>query len=188
MRHAATAALRAMAAGAALFGSVAYAAAEGDCNISPVSGGESVRFEGYPVAPTLGGQPVRPRLGTRDAAQYRTILRKGAATGPNFAGHFSLVHWGCGSSCTDFAIIDSANGQVHFLPHWRAISTVHVDVSADRPVTALAFRKDSRLVELLGAPNEDGQREGAYQLLWDGEQLKTLAFTPLSRACNGTGR
>jgi hypothetical protein len=43
---------------------------------------------------------------------YRTRLRDGAKKGPNFADHFTLVAWGCGSSCQEWAIVDARTGQV----------------------------------------------------------------------------
>jgi hypothetical protein len=43
---------------------------------------------------------------------YQTRLREGAKKGPNFAGYFTLVSWGCGSSCQEWAVIDARTGRV----------------------------------------------------------------------------
>ena len=45
---------------------------------------------------------------------FRTELRRQAATGPNFAGHFTLARWGCGAGCVDVAVIDAISGDVFF--------------------------------------------------------------------------
>ena len=46
------------------------------------------------------------------ARRFRTVLREGARRGPNFAGHFTIVTWGCGSSCQMTAVVDARTGHV----------------------------------------------------------------------------
>src|SRR4051812_38998112 len=48
------------------------------------------------------------------ANSYRTNLRNAAKEGVNFAGHYILTTWGCGTNCSQTAIIDARNGQVFF--------------------------------------------------------------------------
>ena len=48
------------------------------------------------------------------ANNYRTNLRNAAKEGVNFAGHYILTTWGCGTNCSQTAIIDARNGQVFF--------------------------------------------------------------------------
>ena len=48
-----------------------------------------------------------------NAKSYRTRLREGAAKGPNFAGHYSLVWWGCGNECQQVLIVDLNTGRVY---------------------------------------------------------------------------
>ena len=47
---------------------------------------------------------------------FRTELRRQAARGPDFAGHYTLAMWGCGCCCTVVAVVDSVTGQVTFAP------------------------------------------------------------------------
>jgi hypothetical protein len=48
---------------------------------------------------------------------FRTRLRKGAATdGINFNGAFTIVTWGCGTSCQLGGVIDRTDGRVYQLP------------------------------------------------------------------------
>jgi len=47
-----------------------------------------------------------------DARLYRTKLQEGAALGPNFAGRYSLVSWGCGTECQMIGIVDLPTGEV----------------------------------------------------------------------------
>jgi hypothetical protein len=55
-------------------------------------------------------------LATKDARMFRTELRRQAARGPNFAGHYTLALWGCGAGCANGAVIDARSGQVGFIP------------------------------------------------------------------------
>ena len=47
---------------------------------------------------------------------FRTELRRQAALGPNFAGHYTLALWGCGAGCANRAVIDAGSGEVWFTP------------------------------------------------------------------------
>lgn len=49
----------------------------------------------------------------KDANTYHTILSKGAEKGPNFAGHYTVVSFGCGTQCQDNWIIDAVTGKIH---------------------------------------------------------------------------
>lgn len=49
-----------------------------------------------------------------DARMFRTALWEGVKNGPNFAFYYTIVMWGCGSECHDFAIVDVRDGKVYF--------------------------------------------------------------------------
>ena len=90
-------------------------------------------FEQFAVAPSYSGSVAPVNLNSaRGARRYRTVLRYGASEGPNFADHFTVVWWGCGSPCTVVAILDAKTGLVVMLPD-----------SYTRPPM---FRRDSRLL------------------------------------------
>jgi hypothetical protein len=141
---------------------------------------DAPRFEDYPVAAeTVRPAPVNLK-GNPEARRFRTMLREGAADGPNFAGHFTIVDWGCGTSCVNWAVVDATTGKVHFDPATEVVSAVHVFTDQ-----SLNFRQDSRLLVVLGAPHEDEKREGITYLLWDGKGFKRLAFVPYATLCGG---
>jgi hypothetical protein len=80
------------------------------------------------------GRPARVDLRSHPTARrFRTVLREGARLGPNFAGHYTLIDWGCGTSCRAFAIVDAKTGGVYFpsfslddRPEFRVDSTLLV--------------------------------------------------------------
>ena len=95
----------------------------------------AARFGDYPVSDTSLGQP-RPAgvvfVSADYGRMYGTRLRQGAAEGPNFAGHFTVVTWGCGTGCQIAAVVDARTGRL----------------SEQTLLTAngLRFRRDSRLL------------------------------------------
>src|SRR5215207_9403419 len=50
----------------------------------------------------------------KNANRFRTNLRSAAKGGVNFAGHYILTTWGCGTNCSQSAIIDARTGRVFF--------------------------------------------------------------------------
>ena len=91
------------------------------------------RFEDYPNAVAFSGRPAPVLLkSARYGRTYQTRLREGAQTGPNFAGAFTVVTWGCGSSCQVTVIIDARTG---------ALSQQVL-----RTTNGVEFRRDSRLL------------------------------------------
>ncbi|HEX4506673.1 MAG TPA: hypothetical protein VH722_13150, partial [Alphaproteobacteria bacterium] len=139
---------------------------------------DAPRFEDYVVPAEKLSRPASPVLVAPDAREFRTTLRQAAAKGPNFAGHFTVAVWGCGAACTDFGIVDARSGMVFFIPALRGISTFAVvEPDGDEPeYTGLRFRTDSRLLVVLGAPREDGARDGVAFYKWTGAGLKLLRF------------
>jgi hypothetical protein len=78
---------------------------------------EPPRFEDYPVARIFKGTPAPVDLRSHPQARsFRTRLHAGAKHGPNFAGHLTIVTWGCGTSCRQLAIVDAKTGGVTFGP------------------------------------------------------------------------
>jgi hypothetical protein len=88
----------------------------GAAGVAFAAQGRVPRFQDYPATARLQGAPVPPKL-SPDDERLRTALRRGAARGPNFAGAYTVVIWGCGTSCQSGAVIDARTGRVWSLPH-----------------------------------------------------------------------
>jgi len=72
-------------------------------------------FSGYPISETevFKGNPKPVNLSSYAGARtFRTKLREGAALGPNFAGHYTVVTFGCGTQCQENWIIDAESGKI----------------------------------------------------------------------------
>lgn len=107
--------------------------------------GSTRRFEDYPATQKPKGMPATAIIASRRARLYRTIIRRDAQAGPNFAGNYTIAQWGCGSTCVAFAIVDGHTGRVYFHP--EVLQAMQVPYQAE---SVLQFRPDSRLLIISG--------------------------------------
>lgn len=148
-------------------------------------------FSDYPVPPP---EPVKhPRLDLSSnaiARTYRTVLRTEIARGPNFAGPYRVAVWGCGSSCSMFAVVNLDTGRVITPEGFSHTSGVFLEIDNQKLLpesqseySALGFRKDSRLIVVLGDLDEDENREGAFYLTLEHERLRLIHSTRVKKDC-----
>jgi hypothetical protein len=180
-----------MSAAAWAFAAAATAAAApaDDCLVRLRDVASPPAFAAFPARPEAGLRPAAIRLDQPRAREFRTQLREAARGGVNFAGHYILATWGCGSACIEMAIIDARSGEVSFDPRLSDVSLARVGPDegvegAGNGASAARFRRDSRLVVVLGAPQEDEAREGAAFYDWTGARLRLIRFVPRARACD----
>lgn len=134
------------------------------------------QFAKFP-APVYRGPIGRVNLSSPNVYQYRTRLRDGAHQPVNFAGHYQLVQWGCGTACSTGAVIDALNGQVTLLP---TVVMQGMEAAMDARFKAVEFRANSRLIVFSGQINETGVL-GTHFELWNGsgfQELLTVPFVP----------
>ena len=101
----------------------------------------------------------------------------GAKDGPNFAGHYTIVRWGCGSDCRQFAIVDARTGTVYFPRELTQIDSG--PYIGDDPLASeesLQFRRDSRLLIAVGRRyvGEKDRGIGKYYYRWQNNKLKLI--------------
>jgi hypothetical protein len=127
-------------------------------------------FEDYPVVANFRGTPAKPQIVTPLENTYRTQIQTQAGKGPNFAGHFTLAKWGCGSPCAAFVIIDALSGTVY-------APGLTVGCSDKSGIEAkIDFKLTSRLVVTTGFSKEVGC--GTDFREWDGKGLSLIHFEP----------
>lgn len=131
----------------------------------------------------------------KNAKTYRTNLRNAAKGKVNFAGHFILTTWGCGTNCSQSAIIDARDGRVFFSGEFEGVVQGFCDLPPDANPTdssempdeyaPFVYKADSRLLVLNGFRGGDFDdkkaRCGAFYLEWTGKQFKQIKFTPGKR-------
>ncbi|WP_454872264.1 hypothetical protein [Paraburkholderia xenovorans] len=125
------------------------------------------KFENCSV-PVESKQATVPRLKFADAParKYRTVIRDAASQPVNFAGHYVLATWGCGSGCIMAAAIDSKSGRVNSLPF--TVSNWPMDVTEP-----LSYRTNSCLLVVRGSRNESTDR-GTYYYAFDGKAFTLI--------------
>ncbi len=134
-------------------------------------------------------QKPRVDLSTSEAARrFRTVFRQQVSRGPNYAGHYRVVVWGCGSSCSSFAVVNVKTGRVLDIPDGHSMSGVDFEASdfvpgTESDYTSFRYRKDSKLLIVIGAPDEDAAKGGVFYYLLSGEHLKLIHFTGVKKNC-----
>lgn len=138
---------------------------------------EKIPFGKYP-AEIFRGRPASPRFRTTLSREHKTVIRNRVRRGPDFAGHYTLVSWGCGTSCAVFIIVDVLNGQIYEPPE--------ISRGVDLGLGGPEYRRDSTLLVLANCPDPRvyGYKHCERRFYnWGGSRLfllKTESVTPSS--------
>ena len=154
------------------------------CYVRVADAKNAPQFQDFPVAEKRLAPFAKPVLSSHDARMYRTMLRFSATQGPNFAGHYNIAEIGCGTSCGFAAIIDERSGKVSFDPALGVVSGVYVGAEPDGSYKYFRYRTGSRLLIVVGAPNENESRDGLHYYEWTGSSFKPLRFIQRHQACS----
>lgn len=141
------------------------------------------RFAAYAVPKEPSFRPASVRLESRDARLFRTQLRTQAKDVPDFAGHYRVAYWGCGTGCLSFAVVNQRTGKVSFPPDFSIVEQV-----AAAPMDHVTNRVDSRLLIVTGMLNEDEKRLGVYFYEMTPKGLKRVKRLTYDQICAGIPR
>jgi hypothetical protein len=111
-------------------------------------------FKDFPVSDVFHGTPAQPILKTDNPRKFRTRIGEAAKQGPNFAGHYTIARWRCGSDCISFVVVDAAKGGVYDAPFPFFLYILPGYDFANSWDGALSFQIDSRLLILKGCPDD----------------------------------
>src|SRR5690606_441694 len=115
------------------------------------------------------------------ARTFRNRLRGAIKGDVNFSGRYILTGRGCGTGCSQMAVIDARTGRVYFPDPLSGVSAWFAGVEDDYEV--YTYRKNSRLLIVRGTPGPmtDGnsdQKEGTYFYEWRANRLHLIKFVP----------
>jgi hypothetical protein len=149
--------------------------------------GATPDFKNYAV-PVFKGRAAALKLTTPEARSYRTRLREGARRALNFAGHYKLHTWSCGTSCLQTAFIDAKTGNVFFPAELNGFIACYYGTEViENLEQALKFERGSRLIVMAGYPmserGKDEPKKGLYYYEWTGTDLKLIKFEAKSEGC-----
>ncbi len=132
---------------------------------------QSPRFVDYPVREVYKGRIAPVVLDTKRARMFRSRLREDSRRGTNFAGHYTVVFWGCGTGCAQVAVVDARTGKVY----WPPLDYTDIPHSADGdPARHPNFRPDSKLLVLTRSHYDGRGGRTAYYYLFDKNRFRLL--------------
>lgn len=136
-------------------------------------------FGAFPVDTSFRGPPATVDLSNvADDTRLKAILEGGIKNGPNFAGAFIIVEWGCGSPCRTLAIVDARSGKV-FLP---GLSTVKGFVYQRNSSLLVTEPLDEWKADLLAYPDWEPLVRKAYYFNWQSPYLIAVDSVVLDRS------
>ncbi|MDD5150645.1 MAG: hypothetical protein PHC28_09200 [Flavobacterium sp.] len=114
-----------------------------------------------------------------EAKFFRTNLKNALANAEvNFAGKYILAYWGCGSGCTQGAIIDVQTGNVFFPVELQGVYAGGLSLGEH---DKLEYKNNSNLLVIYGYAGggfnpETETQHGIYYYRWNGKAFKLLRF------------
>ena len=135
------------------------------------------QYEDFAVSLQTPAVPPVLKTDNRFARKYRTRLIEGLRDNSvNFAGHYVMITWGCGTTCLDGGMVDAQTGRAIALPFPLDIfGSFEVDIA-----DPLLYRADSRLVVMLGMLREDDEMPRRYFYEWAGGKFMPICHAPIS--------
>lgn len=113
-----------------------------------------------------------------ETGNFTESVKEAVAHGPNFAGHYSIAHWGLGTGVSSIAVVDLATGKV-----FREMPFVFLHVPWDpedkSPYRGYSFRSDSKLLIASGCfykgESQSGDDCGWKYYKWEQSRLVLLS-------------
>jgi len=143
------------------------------------------RFEDYPADKVFYGKPTKiiwpGDFDARDPSSDRVVFAAESAIQkkPNFAGHYAIVQYGCGTNCA--GLVDLESGAVLDNPPYTTIES-NFDSKEGVSYKGIRFRTRSRLLVASGCfdwDNPDGSGKcGTKYFEFKNGRFLLLRFTP----------
>jgi ankyrin repeat protein len=125
------------------------------------------RFEDFGVIHVFKDAPARIDLSSNPTArEYRTRLGEGAKKRPNFAGHYTVIDWGCGSNCQSIAIVDALTGKVYV--------ATGTERGADFKLNSSLMIADLAPLEARGYPDDPVAKLPIRYYVWKDDKLQLV--------------
>lgn len=147
------------------------------------------QFNAFPAEPAASFTPVLPqrRAGpdVQDDMEWLEVIKEEyQSQTARFAGNYLFVQRGqCGGGCNRSLIVDQRNGRVYkpgeigiVLANLNPLpptlcKTLGIDCIND----TFTFRKESKMLVVVGALGESAKKRGIYHFQWDDNTLKLIS-------------
>lgn len=141
------------------------------------------KFEDFPIAEKWNQERATVKLSTGSERMFRTQLTNAAKEPPNFAGHYRIAYWGCGSFCSAGALVDLQTGDSFPLPLAKTNGTgweKWIMCTASFEGTGHEFHIDSRLMLVRCGMNFSVSLKknvpDVYYFVWERNRFRQLMF------------
>lgn len=151
------------------------------------------RFDEYRVQSAFEKKAVAPKFTKAEERRFRTAIRNGvrsgervrdgetgdpaAGPGPNFAGHYTIVEWGCGTDCGEMAIVDAKTGRI-FQPPFAGSRSSYFSYPT-RFSMPPQFRLASRLFIMPDICADNVAVCGTYYFVFENNRWREIHREPL---------
>jgi hypothetical protein len=140
--------------------------------VSPGQVEKRPQFSDYRVKHVYRGEPAKPII-TREFRTFRTMIRLGADSDVEFAGHYTVPRWGCGTGCNGFVIVDSLSGKIYEGFGVAELPFKWLEKHGGEEMERMEFHPNSRLLKINACPNEKDC--GLYDyVMMEGKGLKLV--------------
>lgn len=131
-------------------------------------------FTAFPAPELFKGPAEKPVLRGPRQKQFESQIRQQAQPPSNFAGHYKIAEWGCGSACVSIAIIDLKTGEVYDGP----FSTLGYGIPYryEGGSAELEYKPQSRLLIVRGCPED--KNCATYYYEWNSNRFRQLRAEP----------
>ena len=102
------------------------------------------------------------------------VLVAAAIPAQNFAGHYVIVRWGCGSPCLMMAIVDLETGHVLPPPFHHGQGHSYFQLPWEFPPDPLKYKLDSRLLIANICESDKPATCGAHYFVMEDGALKLI--------------
>lgn len=90
-----------------------------------------------------------------------------------FAGHYTVPRWGCGTECNAFVVVDSRSGKVYDGFGVAGLPFGWLEEHGGDAIERMEFYPNSRLLKINACPNEEKCGLYDYEMI-EGKGLKLL--------------
>lgn len=108
------------------------------CILPFTSLADDIEFSAYPVESVYRGRLKTPDFLIRDKgfAAFKTRILNGMTAGPNYAGEYSIIQFGCGTGCSSVIVGNNRTGELFDFPRG----------GENNEALTLSFQVNSKLV------------------------------------------
>jgi hypothetical protein len=129
-------------------------------------------FSDFGTPESFQGPVVEPMLRNPDQRKFEAQIRRQSTLPANFAGHYKIAEWGCGSSCVSIAVINLKTGEVYEGPF--SVLGYGNSYKYEGGYDELEYKATSRLLIARGCPGD--KNCGTYYYEWKGNHFNQLRF------------